>query len=132
MIVLDASAVIEFILATPLGAAVAARIGPDEPSLHAPHLIDLEVAQALRRWERSGVLAAAEAERALGHLAALDVTRYAHDVLVPRVWALRGAISAYDAVYVALGEALDAPVLTTDARLSRASGHRARIELIGA
>ena len=67
---------------------------------------------------------------ALADLADLPVRRYPHDILLPRVWELRNNLTAYDAVYVALAEALDAPLLTRDKRLAAAAGHHARVELV--
>ena len=129
MIVLDASAVLELVLRTTTGARVARRIGAPDESLHAPHLIDIEVAQVLRRYEATGTLSQAEAKQALADLSDLDINRYAHDPFLARIWKLRRNLTAYDACYVALAEALDAPLLTCDARLSRSPGHRALIEL---
>lgn len=129
MIVLDASAVLELLLQTPTGARVARRIGAPDESLHVPHLLDLEVAQVLRRYEAAGTLSPAEAEQALADLSDLDINRYAHDPFLSRIWELRRNLTAYDACYVTLAEVLDAPLLTCDARLSRSSGHGAVIEL---
>jgi predicted nucleic acid-binding protein len=130
VIVLDASAVLELVLNTRAGRRVANRISPEDETLHAPHLLDLEVAQALRRYVRTGAVDASRAELALRHASELDLTRYDHLVLLPRIWALRDNLTAYDAAYVALAEALDAPLLTLDMRLATASRHNARIELI--
>ena len=126
MIVLDASAVIELLLRTPNGEGVARRIA-GEP-LAAPHLIDVEVAQVMRRYERARAVTASRGRQLLEALVDLDATRYPHDVLLPRVWQLRANLTAYDAVYVALAEALGAPLVTCDGRLARATGHRARVE----
>jgi predicted nucleic acid-binding protein len=126
VIVLDASAVIELLLRTPIGDGVARRIA-DEP-LAAPHLIDVEVAQVMRRYERARSVTAPRGRQLLEDLVDLDATRYPHDVLLPRVWQLRANLTAYDAVYVALAEALGAPLVTCDGRLARATGHRARVE----
>lgn len=131
MIVLDASAAIELVSATPIGQAVAKRLAEPDETLHAPHLIDLEVAQVLRRWVIAGAVTDTRAAAALSAFSDLDVARYPHDALMPRVWALRSNLTAYDAAYVALAEALGAVLLTTDARLGGASGHMARIELVG-
>ncbi|MBX3273089.1 MAG: type II toxin-antitoxin system VapC family toxin [Sandaracinaceae bacterium] len=131
MIVLDASAALELLLATPVGLSVAGRISDLDETLHAPHVIDLEVAQVLRRYVRSGVVRLDEAEAALMDLAELDLHRYAHVPLFPRLWQLRENLSAYDAAYVALAEALGAALLTTDARLAGAPGHDAKVEVIG-
>lgn len=129
MIVLDASAVVELLLSTPTGARVAARIAPRSESLHAPHLLDVEVASALRRLEALHVISMTDAQQAVADLGALDVTRYAHDVLLARIWQLRPNVTPYDACYLALAEALGAPLLTCDARLSSAPGHAAVVEV---
>lgn len=131
MIVLDASCLVELLMGTDSGRKVADRIADPADSLHVPHLLDVEVAQALRRLVRDGEVKPPEAAAALEVLRALDLTRHAHDVLLDRVWALRGNLSAYDAVYVALAEALDAPLLTCDRRLARAPGVARRVELVG-
>jgi predicted nucleic acid-binding protein len=130
MIVLDASAVVELVLGTEAGRSVGVRIADPSLSLHAPHLVDVEVTQALRRYVREGEIGAAEAAEALEGLRALDMERHAHEPLLDRVWELRANLTAYDAVYVALAEALNAVVLTCDSRLARAPGIKARIELV--
>lgn len=129
MIVLDASAVVELVLGSPRAAAVRARIEDPEESLHAPHLLDVEVASALRCYQLSGELSAEEGREALADLAGLDIARYSHAPLLPRVWELRRSVTAYDAVYLALAEILEAPLVTLDRRLARARGHGARVEL---
>jgi predicted nucleic acid-binding protein len=98
--------------------------------LHAPHLVDVEVAQALRRLVAHGRLSDDRAHDARLDLDDLPLTRYPHGALLGRAWALRHVLTAYDAVYVALAEVLDAPLLTCDARLSRAPGIHARVELV--
>lgn len=130
MIVLDASAIVELLLGTPRGRAIADRIADPALGLHVPHLADVEVAQALRRYEREGDLDAEEARSAIEALGALDIERHAHDLLLNRVWALRENLTAYDAVYVALAEALDSRLLTCDARLARAPGLSRCVELV--
>jgi predicted nucleic acid-binding protein len=132
VIVLDASAVLEFLLGTSTGSRVADRIASQRETLHAPHLLDLEVAQVLRRHLRAGAIDEARGRRALDDLCALDLARYAHDILLPRIWQLRETVTAYDAAYLALAEALAAPLITLDGRLSRARGHRARVEVVSA
>lgn len=92
-------------------------------------MLDLEVAQALRRLARQGVLTTARAEEALGDLAGLRVRRYPHAHLLERIWELRGNLTVFDAAYVALAEALDAPLITADAAIARAPGHGAQVEL---
>lgn len=130
MTVLDASALVELVLNTSAGAAVAARISDPALALHVPHLADVEVAQALRRYVRDRELDAATALEALADLRALDLRRHSHEPLLERVWTLRENFSAYDAVYLALAEALDTTLLTCDGRLARAPGAAARVELL--
>lgn len=129
MIVLDASAVVELVLGSPRGATVRARVEHPDESLHAPHLLDVEVASVLRRYQLSGELSAEDGREALADLAGLDIARYPHDLLLPRVWELRTSVTAYDAVYLALAELLEAPLLTLDRRLARVRGHAARVEV---
>jgi predicted nucleic acid-binding protein len=126
VIVLDASAVLALLLGN---AAIAARIGRAGESLAAPHLLDVEVAHVLRRLQAAGELSEERGRQALEDLADLDVDRYPHCDFLPRVWELRRNLTAYDAVYVALAEALRAPLLTLDERLAASPGHRARVEL---
>lgn len=129
MIVLDASAAIDWLLQTSAGQRIERRIYSHNESLHAPHLLDLEVAQVLRRLVREGTISAQRANQAIEDLIDLRITRYPHFVLLPRIWLLRHNLSAYDAAYVALAERLGVPLLTRDGRLSSASGHTASIEL---
>ena len=103
-------------------------VASDE-ALHVPHLFDVEVLHALRRLTLSGLVSESRCHRALKALSDLRVTRYPHAPLVHRIWELRDNLTAYDAAYVALAEALDAPLVTTDGRLARTPGHRARVEL---
>ncbi len=130
MIVLDASCLVELLVGTRQGRAVAARIADPAVSLHIPHLADVEVIQTLRRFVRDGEIDAAAARGAIDDLRSLDLERHAHEPLLDRVWSLRENLSAYDAVYIALAEALDATLLTCDARLSRSPGAFKRIELV--
>jgi predicted nucleic acid-binding protein len=130
VIVVDASAAIEVLLNTPAAARIAERLFAPGETLHAPHLLDVEVAQVLRRYALAGQLDAARGVEALDDLAALPLTRYPHDLLLPRIWELRENVTAYDAVYLALAEVLAAPLLTRDQALASAPGHEARIELI--
>lgn len=131
MIVLDASAMVEALLGTEVGAGVAKILRSNDVALHAPHLLDVEVLHVLRRAARTGDIDEARGARAMADLAELGIVRHAPIDLWPRAWALRDNLSAYDAMYVALAEALDAPLLTTDRRLAGASGHGANIMLIG-
>jgi len=129
VIVLDASAAIDWLLQMPAGQAIEKRIYSRNESLHAPHLLDLEVVQVLRRLVREGTISLARSEQAVDDLLALRVTRYPHFALLPRIWQLRQSLSAYDATYVSLAETIGAPLLTRDGRLASASGHRATVEL---
>ncbi len=131
MIVVDASATVELLLGTARGVAVAERIFEPAETLHAPELLDLEVAQVLRRYERAKLLDGIRAAAALRDLADLPIERYSHRLLLPRAWELRANLTIYDAVYIALAELLEAPLLTGDASLV-AANHRATIELLAA
>jgi len=130
MTVLDASALLELLLGTESGRSIAARIADPALTLHVPHLADVEVAQVLRRYVREGALDAHSAATALEDMRALDLERHAHEPLLDRVWALRDNLTAYDAVYVALAEALECTLLTCDGRLARAPGLSKRVELV--
>ena len=130
MIVIDASAVIELLLETETGERIKKRISRPAESLHAPHLIDLEVAQVLRRFEMVNAMTLARANEALKDMQDIALLRYSHDILLERIWQLRNNLTAYDAAYVALAEALDAPLLTCDRKLAAAPGHRARVEVV--
>lgn len=129
MIVLDASATVDWLLQTPAGQHIEHRIYSARESLHAPHLLDLEVVQVLRRLVREGTVPANRADEAVRDLLDLRLTRYPHFMLLPRVWQLRHNFSAYDAAYVGLAEKLRAPLITRDGRLAAAPGHTAIIEL---
>jgi predicted nucleic acid-binding protein len=127
VIVLDASAVFELLLNTRFGKMVAEKIRPPGVTLHAPHVLDLEIIQVLRRYVRNEMISEKRAAQAVFDLQQLDLVRYPHEALVPRIWALRHNLTAYDAAYVALSEAMDAPLITLDKRLAASSGHRAEI-----
>jgi predicted nucleic acid-binding protein len=130
VIVLDASAAVEWLLQTRSGVRVSRRIFSRRETLHAPHLLDVEVAQALRRYVAAGVVTLSRADEALQDLLDLRVRRYPHVFLLWRVWELRDNLTAYDALYVALAEALDATLVTCDSKIAPAPGHRARVEVI--
>jgi predicted nucleic acid-binding protein len=130
VIVVDASALLEALLRTPAANVVEERLFAPRQTLHAPHLLDVEVAQVIRRYAANGEIDDARGRLALADLADLPLRRYPHDFLLPRIWDLRNNLTAYDAAYVALAEALDAPLLTRDRRLASAAGHHAQIELV--
>ena len=132
MIVVDASAVADLLLRTPVGIQVAERILVSEETLHVPHLLDIEVAHALRRYTLAGKLSGERGLDALEDLTCLPLNRHSHTELLSRVWDLRSSLTAYDATYAALAEALEARIVTTDGRLLRAHGYDAEIELIEA
>jgi predicted nucleic acid-binding protein len=129
VIVLDASAAIDWLLQTAVGQRIESRIYARGESLHAPHLIDLEVAQVLRRLVREAAVSAQRADQALDDLLSLRITRYPHFVFLPHIWRLRHNLSAYDAAYIALTDKLGATLLTRDARLASASVQGVSIEL---
>jgi predicted nucleic acid-binding protein len=98
--------------------------------VHAPEIFDLEVVSALRRFLRRGSIEAGAADAACDGLARMAVFRHPHEPLLPRVWELREHFTPYDAAYIALAEALDAPLLTLDAGLADSPGHGARVEVL--
>ena len=129
MIVLDASAAVDWLLQTSSGQRIEQRLYAHRETLHAPHLLDLEITQVLRRLTQQGVLSGTRADEAVRDLVDLRLTRYPHLVLLPRIWQLRHNFSAYGAAYIVLAEKLGAPLITRDGRLASASGHRATVEL---
>jgi predicted nucleic acid-binding protein len=129
VIVIDASAAVDWLLQTSAGQRIEKRIYSHNESLHTPHLLDLEVAQVLRRLVREGTVSAHRANEAIQDLLDLRITRYPHFVLLPRIWQVRHNLPAYDAAYVVLAENLGATLVTRDARLASASGNAAPIAL---
>jgi predicted nucleic acid-binding protein len=130
LIVIDASTAIELVLRTDRADAIGARVFDPAEQLHAPHLIDVEVTQALRRLLLARQIAPGRAEEAFEDFGLLGIERHAHRPLLDRIWSLKTSISAYDAAYVALAEGLAAPLLTCDEKLARTRGHGARIEFV--
>jgi predicted nucleic acid-binding protein len=109
---------------------IAERLRSPRVSLHVPNLIDLEVAQTLRRYVREGAITEERGELALEHLSLLDLNRYDHTTFLRRIWELKENFTAYDAAYLAPAETLDAPLITGDGRLAKAPGSHADIELL--
>ncbi|QIM16683.1 type II toxin-antitoxin system VapC family toxin [Leucobacter insecticola] len=130
MIVLDASAAIELILGLPLSEQVRNRLVQGNWHVAAPQLLVVEVLQVLRRRVLAGSTSHSDADEALDLLDDLGIHYFDHQSLVGRVWQLRDNCSAYDASYVALAEALDAELLTLDARLAQAPGLVCGFQLI--
>ncbi len=130
MIVVDASALFDLLLRTPAADQIEARLFVSGETLHCPHLIDVEVAHIVRRYAANGEIDAERGRDAMADLAAFPIRRYAHDILLQRVWTLRHNLTAYDATYVALAEALDATLVTRDKRLAAAAGQFARIAVV--
>ena len=89
--------------------------------LQAPHLIDLEVLQVLRRYNFTGEMSDERAAEAISDFIALPIERHSHELLLPRVWDLRSNFTAYAAAYVALAELLGARLITTDRRLAKSA-----------
>jgi predicted nucleic acid-binding protein len=129
MIVLDASAAVDFLLHLPAADAITARMLADPTGLAAPHLIDAEVGQVLRRFVLKGQLDADHAAAALRDLRSMPIARYDHTPFLERAFELRDNLTFYDALYLALAESVGAPLLTRDAALAAAPGHRARVEV---
>jgi predicted nucleic acid-binding protein len=131
VIIVDTSAVISLLAGRPEASGLAYRIGRDG-DLHAPHLLDVEFQHALRRLVASGAMAEDRAADARVDFGDLAIVRYPHVSLADRMWELRHNVTAYDAAFLALAEALEAPLVTCDARLSRAAGHTASVEVFQA
>jgi len=129
LIVIDASALLELLQVTEKGIRIYGRIMQTDTGLHAPHLIDLEVAQVLRKLVTLGFMEKARAEEALLDMASLEIHRHSHSVMLSRIWDLRHNFTAYDAAYVVLAEVLEAPLLTCDRGMSMAPGTAVKIEL---
>jgi predicted nucleic acid-binding protein len=130
LIVVDASTLLEVLLRTPAAKSIEGRLFAPDQTLHAPHLLDVEVAQVVRRYAANGDISADRGRAALTDLAEFPLTRYAHALLLARIWDMRNNLTAYDAAYVALAEALDALLLTRDKRLAGAASRLARVQLV--
>jgi predicted nucleic acid-binding protein len=129
LIVTDASVLVDFLLNSAAHPAIPTLIESQE-ALAAPAVVDIEVAQVLRRLLFARTISPTLADEALGDFLALRIDRYAATEMLPRIWGLKNNISAYDAAYVVLAEMLDVPLYTRDAKLAAATGHDAKIILI--
>jgi predicted nucleic acid-binding protein len=130
VIVLDASAAVELLLSSPLGERVGAKMSDLGGTIHAPHLVDVEVLSAVRRLCAIGDIDVRTGAEVLADLRDLPMERYPHEELLERAWALRLSVTAGDAMYVALAEGLGAVLVTCDGHLARAHGHRVQVELV--
>lgn len=130
MIVIDASGALELLLRTAAGIRLSQRLRDETEVIHVPHLIDLEIAQVLRRYVLLGTIDAKQGRWALRRWRDIDVERHPHEPFLERVWQLRANVTAYDAIYVALAETLSAKLISGDRKLARAPGLKGRIELI--
>jgi predicted nucleic acid-binding protein len=129
-VVLDASAIASFVLDARSTPTVTEIIGDEECEVFIPHLCDLEVASALRKATLRGVLSPSRAAEALDLYAGLPLHRLDHMPLLRRVFGLRDNFSVYDAAYVALAEAVEAPLITADERLCRAIRDHTDVEAV--
>lgn len=130
MIVLDASVVVDLLLNSSMAEVIRSRVFDANETLHAPAVLDLEVAQTLRRFAARREISRERGRSVLVILQRLPVTRYPHELLLRRIWELRENLTAYDAAYIALAEGLNATFITRDSRLGSAPNHRATVEVI--
>ena len=130
MIVVDASVVLEVILGMPGSSLLRRRLLDSAEVVCAPDLLDVEVAQVLRRYVAAGEMSAERGALAIQDLRDLPIERFPDELLIGRIWELRESLTAFDAAYVALAEALTATLVTRDGRLARSRGHRAEIEFV--
>jgi predicted nucleic acid-binding protein len=130
VIVVDASAALDLLLNREVASALREHFFRPGETLHAPHLLDVEVLHVIRRYNLAGEMTDDRAEEAIRNHFALPIERYSHELLAGRIWQLRSNLTAYDAAYVALAEFLGVRLLTTDARLARSAAARDVAELI--
>lgn len=128
--VIDASAVVEILRRSPRGQQVEQDLLDPTLAWHAPHLLDVEVTHVLRRYALSNMIDERRGREALDDLASLPISRYPHDMLLPRIWELRHNLTAYDATYIVLAEILQVPLVTGDRRLASTPGHSVKVVLI--
>jgi len=129
MLVVDASCLCEVLIGAPAAEAIRARLASDSEHA-APHVVDVEVFGVIRREHLLGHLDRTEATQAVDDLAAWPGERFGHRPLLARAWELRTTVRGWDAMYVALAEALDATLVTTDRRLASAVGPSCPIEVV--
>lgn len=130
MIVVDASVVVDAFVGNAFVSDVAAATLVTDAELHAPHLIDLEVASALRRLAAAGMVTDADAAGVLGAMKTVDLHRHDHTPLLGQIWAMRGNVNSYDGAYVALATTLGVPLLTADRKLAATPGLTCQVELV--
>ena len=129
MIVVDASAMVELLLDTEVGRRVDERV-LGAAARHAPHLLDIEVTQVMRRFVLARQVSEVRAREAIDDLVSFPIVRHGHASLLERVFDLRANLTAYDAAYLALAEVLEATLITCDKALAKAPGGRARVEVV--
>jgi predicted nucleic acid-binding protein len=127
MLVLDTSAAIHALMHRPANPELLGRLAVEE-DVAAPHVIDVEVLQVVRRLVRIGEITDDQATDLRTDFAGMPILRFPHSGTADRIWALRHNLTAYDATYIALAETLGCPLITSDARTSKASGHLADVE----
>lgn len=127
MIVLDASAAVDYLIDAGDNGEWVRETIEDEARVAAPHLIDLEVLSSLRKRLAGREVTRGQANGALSDFRDLALVRYPATDLIERIWELRRILTPYDCAYIALSEALGVALVTTDLRLSRSHGHKAEI-----
>lgn len=120
MIVVDASAILEALLATKFGKTVLAHMQQHMGGIFAPHVIDLEVTSALRRYVLQKDLHGDQAFGLMNDYQCIDIKRVAHEAYLDRIWSLRENFTPYDAAYLAIAEAFDSTIITADKKFARA------------
>ncbi len=128
--VVDASTLVDLFIGSPAAGAIFQRLFRERTTLHAPHAIDVEVANAIRKLWRRGLIVDQDVEEIADIYPRIRIERHANGPILHRIWRLRYNITPYDAAYIALAEWLDLPLITRDRRLANSSGHSARIEYI--
>lgn len=130
MIVIETSALLEWLLRTPRAKAIDHFLQRHGPYFCAPHLLDIELVEVLHCYVSKGQVTPQRARDALADLQSLRIQHYGHERYLPRIWELRQEVSARDATFLALAEGLDLPLLTCDPLFEILTGHRARVTLL--